>query len=625
MNAVTSDAYLPERLEALAELTRIGRAREGFDPGLLTESEDVLRRSGERLRLSAGHTVVAIAGGTGSGKSTLFNALSGATFSVPGVTRPTTRDVHACVWGMEGAAPLLDWLGVDRRHRYERASVLDAGEAELHGLVLLDLPDHDSVVTSSAAAVDRISKQADMLIWVLDPQKYADAAVHDRYLVPLAGHSGLFTVVLNQTDTLTDSQAEDCLEDLGRLLESEGLDDAWLHSVSARTGSGLDGLRGLLADAIAASSAAAERIAADIDAVGARYAAYDGGPAAAPAAPAALPAPVAAPAPASVIARNGTDGVAIAPAEGTSQALGTSADGASAVAKPPWEMTAEELAELRTERNRPPWEDALPADPAGREPEPEELAANVPPETASVLIGSLADASGLSAVADHRAGVREAQAARFTGWPPARLFRRSGSAPGTASSAAGLAPQSEVDNAVTAFADAAGGRLPEPWPGAVRRAARSRADEVPPGLAEATRLPDPESTAVPGSWRLAAAWQRLLLVIAVAALTGAVAAGVTHGFGGFGGLGGRFWVIGLAAVVVAALLLGWLTSLACRNLADGAAEHERRFAEGALRGRVTTVARNLVLAPAGRELAAYERFRRELAIARGNDQRMADQ
>ena len=41
-----------------------------------------------------------------------------------------------------------------------------------------------------------------MLVWVLDPLKYADASVHRRYLVPLAGHAAVTTVVLNQVDTL---------------------------------------------------------------------------------------------------------------------------------------------------------------------------------------------------------------------------------------------------------------------------------------------------------------------------------------------------------------------------------------------------------------------------------------
>ena len=47
---------------------------------------------------------------------------------------------------------------------------------------------------------------ADLMIWVLDPQKYADAAVHRRYLVPLAGHSEVIAVVLNQADRLTPSR-----------------------------------------------------------------------------------------------------------------------------------------------------------------------------------------------------------------------------------------------------------------------------------------------------------------------------------------------------------------------------------------------------------------------------------
>src|SRR6201987_3765542 len=161
---MTGLAYsrLPARLTSLQELTKIGSARSGsagFSQELLTEAETLLRRSGERMRMSASHTVVALAGGTGSGKSSLFNALAGADFSPAGGTRPTTKHSPACVWGMEGAAPLLDWLGVQRRHRYARASALDAGETSLNGLLLLDLSDHDSVVSGSAARVDRLVKR----------------------------------------------------------------------------------------------------------------------------------------------------------------------------------------------------------------------------------------------------------------------------------------------------------------------------------------------------------------------------------------------------------------------------------------------------------------------------------
>ena len=70
--------------------------------------------------------------------------------------------------------------------------MLDAGREDtaLRGVVLLDLPDHDSTEVSHHLEVDRLVQLADMLVWVLDPQKYADAAIHDRYLAPLAAPPG---------------------------------------------------------------------------------------------------------------------------------------------------------------------------------------------------------------------------------------------------------------------------------------------------------------------------------------------------------------------------------------------------------------------------------------------------
>ncbi len=274
---------LPARLSALSSLVEIASARSGpggFSPELLADAEDLLERAGERLTLSAAHTVVTLAGGTGSGKSSLFNALAGANFSPAAVTRPATRYAHACVWGMEGAAPLLDWLGVERRHRYARASALDAGEAALSGLLLLDLPDHDSVAAGAASAVDRLISLADQMIWVLDPQKYADAAVHSRFLSPLARHGAVTTVVLNQCDLLTPQQIQDCEEDLRRLLDSEGLGEVRVLLVSAATGAGLGDLRQVLAESVSARQTATERIAADIDTLLAKFGAYATDPAA---------------------------------------------------------------------------------------------------------------------------------------------------------------------------------------------------------------------------------------------------------------------------------------------------------------------------------------------------------
>ena len=101
-----------------------------------------------------------------------------------------------------GPPELLDWLGVPKRHQVMRDSMLDEPreDRELDGLVLLDLPDHDSTEVAHHLEVDRLVKLADLLVWVLDPQKYADAAIHDRYLRPLASHRDVMLVVLNHID-----------------------------------------------------------------------------------------------------------------------------------------------------------------------------------------------------------------------------------------------------------------------------------------------------------------------------------------------------------------------------------------------------------------------------------------
>jgi GTP-binding protein EngB required for normal cell division len=580
---------LSARLDALAEVVRIGRAREGqdgFSESSLDDCEALLRRAGERLRLSSTHTVVALAGGTGSGKSTLFNTLSGATFSPAGVTRPTTRHVHACVWGMQGAAPLLDWLGVQRRHRYARASALDSGETALNGLLLLDLPDHDSVVSASMAAVDQLSKLADMLIWVLDPQKYADAAVHDRYLIPLAGHASVFTVVLNQVDLLSPEQVTDCENDLRRLLDAEGLTDTPLLAVSARTGAGLGELRELLTEAVSANQAVSERITADIDSVIGGFTAHAAGPVAPDRA---LPRPA------------------------------VQADQAKPAARPPWEID-----ETEAIPSKPPWEDATPDDVQGERIDPVSF---IPDAPAGELSDAFARGAGLAAIAEAQAWAREAQAVRFVRWPlgvlirrrrdPVRTLRDTSASP--AAAGAGQAQQSEVDNAITAFADAVGGQLPAPWSASVRDAARSNATEVPAALAAAVRRAVPERARVPIWWRLVTVWQWLLTVLAAAGVAWAVVIAVAHGGKQQSTLLGDTSLIPwLIVMAVALLVLGALTASGCLNLVLLAAEREREHAEQAMRKQTAAVAAELVLAPAGREIAEYERFRRELAVAQGS-------
>ncbi|WP_329350842.1 YfjP family GTPase [Streptomyces sp. NBC_01261] len=263
------DGPLRSRLDALRELVGLSRTR--LDSGTLAEAGRVLDEAAARRRLSGQHTVVAIAGATGSGKSQLFNALAGVAISETGVRRPTTAAPIACSWS-DGAATLIDRLGIPGRLRRRPLQSAEM-EAQLRGLVLVDLPDHDSAAVAHRQQVDRVLALVDAVIWVVDPEKYADAIIHERYLRPMAGHAEVMFVVLNQIDRLPGEAADQVLDDLRRLLDEDGIalgeygePGATVLSLSALTGDGIPELREVLGQFVGDRGAAARRISADVDA-----------------------------------------------------------------------------------------------------------------------------------------------------------------------------------------------------------------------------------------------------------------------------------------------------------------------------------------------------------------------
>ncbi|MGP3915757.1 ABC transporter [Nonomuraea sp. NBC_00507] len=262
MTTMTTRPGLAARLTALTKVVELGPGR--LDRKLLNETNALLQRAGERLKLSSEHTVVALAGGTGSGKSSLFNAISGLELSPTGVRRPTTARTHACVWGLEGAAPLLDWLQIQWRHRFSRASALDKGDSQLHGLILLDLPDHDSIRALTDTEADRLIGLADLVVWVLDPQKYADASTHRRYVTELAGHDAVTVFALNQADRLTTEELAELVIDLNDLLRREGVEHPSVVPTSSVSGRGIESLKSVIATAVARRRAAIQKLEADL-------------------------------------------------------------------------------------------------------------------------------------------------------------------------------------------------------------------------------------------------------------------------------------------------------------------------------------------------------------------------
>ena len=240
---------------------------------VLLDAAETLERLSQRRELSTEHTVIGFFGATGSGKSTLFNAIAGQNIALSAPTRPTTSTVQAAIWEAEGSEELLDWLGIDKRVYPQTQALATEGETtegneaggnnkatgnnksaggvaapnavtepapglfnrirravggrgemrtRTGGLILLDMPDFDSVTTTNRDLAARMMRYVDVLVWVVDPQKYADAVIHRDFMVPLAASGAQALCVLNQADKLAPAEVPAVLASLTRLLQAEG-------------------------------------------------------------------------------------------------------------------------------------------------------------------------------------------------------------------------------------------------------------------------------------------------------------------------------------------------------------------------------------------------------------------
>lgn len=260
---------LPERIDALQRAVELGAGR--LPSPALEKARAVVARSQERMTHGTEWTVVALAGATGSGKSSLFNVLAGSELSASGVRRPTTAVAHAVVWGKQPDEGLFDWLEVSRIHR------LGSVDPEVDGLVLLDLPDHDSVQDANRLEMERLVALVDLLVWVVDPEKYADAALHTRLANTLSKHGGAMLFALNQVDRLDQTGRASCQRDLEHLIRERGLTGAPVLPTSVRDGTGIEELRDAIVERVRSKRAAVVRIQADVQAEAERLGIAGGG------------------------------------------------------------------------------------------------------------------------------------------------------------------------------------------------------------------------------------------------------------------------------------------------------------------------------------------------------------
>ncbi|WP_420000362.1 GTPase [Streptomyces boninensis] len=617
------------RLDALRELVGLSRTR--LDTRTLAEAGRVLDEAADRQKLSLEHTVVAIAGATGSGKSSLFNALAGATLSETGTRRPTTGAPSACAWrgqGDDAPLQLLERLGMP-----PRAARPQRDDLGLRGLVLVDLPDFDSMLADHRAQVERVLGRVDAVIWVVDPEKYADAVLHDRYLKPLAGYAEVTFVVLNQIDRLPDSATDQVLDDLRRLLDDDGMalgehgePGSCVLGLSAATGEGVGELRSELASFITERGAAARRLTADVDGAVARLReVYVGEGQAA-----------------------GLSGAAREDFEDRlAEAVGARAAGQAAERE--WLREAQDACDScwtqlgRWYRER--W---------GREADAEEPSAEgwgkvlrkLPGQQVPAMVDAVeAGAGALKARAGgwSEGGGRSASGARSgsgragAGWAAAA---RTGGGAAEAGSVPAVASRPVVEQAVRTVAAEAGAGLPGPWAQAVQEAAVRGSEGLAEALEDAVRevdavvTPDAAGKAGGGGkasgggkedaagtgrmprprwWSVIGATQNALFMLQMLC--------VLWLFASLVGAAHLEWpmLVGFALVCAGG---GPLLSVLCRLAARAPARRYGQEAERRLRGATAKCGRARVLEPIAAELLRYREVREQYVVAAGGAEQL---
>ncbi|HIG87451.1 MAG TPA: ATP-binding cassette domain-containing protein [Planctomycetes bacterium] len=200
---------------------------EGWDQVLEVLAELLPERDFARAhRLLADHRIlieqdrpgalVVLAGSTGAGKSTLFNALCGKELSEVGEMRPTTRQAVVAL----GPAASRDELPAIADQGQAQLNRLDApGPMGLADLTLVDAPDLNSYETEGREVLAQWADHADLLLVMVHRQSIVEQAPV-QFIADYSRRRRLL-LVLGRADELPPQAREELVEQLLRVAREE--------------------------------------------------------------------------------------------------------------------------------------------------------------------------------------------------------------------------------------------------------------------------------------------------------------------------------------------------------------------------------------------------------------------
>jgi len=185
-----------------------------------------LQRKAEALETDQPYLVILFMGGTGVGKSTLLNALAGASVAQASFTRPTTRDPVVYFHRGIQADHLDPALRNCRLVPHERETLTQK--------ILVDTPDLDSNDLQNREKLQALLPVADVVLYVGSQEKYHDQLGWELFKEHRKRRA--FAFILNKWDRCIHPGASGLRpdEDLLRDLAAEGFDNPRLFRTTAQ-------------------------------------------------------------------------------------------------------------------------------------------------------------------------------------------------------------------------------------------------------------------------------------------------------------------------------------------------------------------------------------------------------